>query len=51
MNWPSWWEWELGFTLHVEHFSTLVYNSQHILLRRYRKHVRISYTSEGRYQL
>ena len=18
MNWPSWWEWELGFTLHVE---------------------------------
>ena len=18
MNWPSWWEWELGFTAHVE---------------------------------
>ena len=18
MNWPSWWEWELGFTSHVE---------------------------------
>ena len=18
MNWPNWWEWELGFTVHVE---------------------------------